>query len=81
MMSKCPNCKKAFAQDKLQMHSKTCKSSTIARLDPNPAKSSQNLFAKTSKSPAAMKSSSPGLSPVPKEKVFSRPKAVMCHIW
>ena len=81
MMPQCSNCHKTFTKITMQQHIKTCKPASTQRLNPEGAKSTQSILPKASKSPAPKKSTFPDSSPIQKEAVFSRPRAVMCHIW
>ena len=81
VMIECPNCSRTFLEDRIEVHLKSCTSENPHRPPPlNPSKSPTIKKYKTIDKPP---------NPISKSentkdaflKAFSKPKAVMCHIW
>jgi uncharacterized UBP type Zn finger protein len=79
VMVRCPNCFRAFLEDRIEIHLKSCTKENPHKMASSVAKSSEGQDIKTYVQKSNMK-----VYEIPEEKeekMIVRPKTVMCHIW
>lgn len=90
VMVRCPNCFRTFLEDRIEIHLRSCTSENPHKIAPSIAKIeesklsedpiktySQKSEPKTPNSTSKTKTAAPSAY----EKSFSRPRALLCHIW
>ena len=79
VMQRCPNCFRTFLEDRIEIHLKSCTSENPHKIASSIVKSSEGQDVKTFVQKSNLKVyESPDIK---EEKMISRPKSVMCHIW
>ena len=71
VMAQCPNCLRKFLEDRLVVHLKSCTVDTPHKPPPGAVKQDLPVIEKKEQKTSFYET----------EKTFSRPKALMCHIW
>lgn len=80
VMVRCPNCFRTFLEDRIEVHLRSCTIETPHKIAPSIAATEESAKSQ-------IKTYTPnGLSSTAKpkslyDKTFTRPKAVLCHIW